>query len=311
MKPQALSAVSPLVARKPPERVGAYAHQAIKTYTRHILKQEKGVLAHQDPEFLHQMRIGLRRLRTTQTALAPAIVLPKQVNERALKRLGRVLGRVRDLDVLQSWLAKFVDQVKLKKSERKVLRRLEKTLNKQRKKYLIRMDNYLHSQGYKRLVKSIKRWLKQPQYKSLACLPLRVALPDLQLPMIGQLLMHPGWLVVDDTNMTDLDQVHDLRKYIKGVRYQMGLFREFYGEGYKTQINNFKQLQDLLGELQDEVVLQTFLVKTLGATWAKKIPSLDRYLQTQHQQLWQQWLILRQPYFALNRRNALYQLFLQ
>ena len=257
------------------------------------------------------MRIGLRRLRTTQTALAPAIALPKQVNERALKRLGKVLGRVRDLDVLQSWLAKFVDQVKLKKSERKVLRWLEKTLNKQRKKYLIRMDNYLHSQGYKRLVKSIKRWLKQPQYKSLACLPLRVALPDLQLPMIGQLLMHPGWLVVDDTNMKDLDQVHDLRKYIKGVRYQMGLFREFYGEGYKTQINNFKQLQDLLGELQDEVVLQTFLVKTLGATWAKKIPSLDRYLQTQHQQLWQQWLILRQPYFALNRRNALYQLFLQ
>ena len=246
MKPQVLSAVSPLVAHKLPERVGDYAHQAIKTYTRHILKQKKGVLAHRDPEFLHQMRIGLRRLRTAQTALAPAIALPKQVNERSLKRLGKVLGRVRDLDVLQSWLTRFVDQVKLKKSERKVLRRLGKTLNKQRKKYLARMDNYLHSQGYKRLVKSVKRWLKHPQYEPLACLPLSVALPDLQLPMIGQLLMHPGWLVVDDTNMTELDQVHNLRKHIKGVRYQMALFREFYGEDYKTQINSFKQLQDVL-----------------------------------------------------------------
>lgn len=311
MKPQLVSTVSRPPTQKPPERVGDYAHQVIQKYLSHILHQEKGVLTHGDPEFLHQMRVGLRRLRTAQAAFGTAINFPEQMSDQALKQLSKVLGRVRDLDVLQGWLSQYADKAKLKKSERKAFRTLNKVLNKRRKKYVVQMDNYLHSKAYKRLIKAVKQWLKRPQYQSFACLPLRVALPDLQLPMIGQLLQHPGWLVVDDTDTTELEQVHDLRKQIKGVRYQMALFREFYGEAYRIQVTAFRQMQDLLGELQDEVVLQTFLVEALGPEWAKKLPSLERYVQQQHQQLWQQWLTLRQPYFSLDRRNALYQLFLQ
>ena len=133
-------------------------------------------------------------------------------------------------------------------------------------------------------------------------------LPYLILPMLGQLLLHPGWLVTDDTHA--LEQVHDLRKRIKGVRYQMALFSDFYGEAYKNQINAFKQIQDLLGELQDEVVLQSFLVSVLGDSWMRKLPSLERYFQKQRRTLWQQWLNYRQPYLSLERRDALYHLFL-
>ncbi|MEM1239076.1 MAG: CHAD domain-containing protein [Cyanobacteria bacterium P01_H01_bin.26] len=288
--------------------VGTYAHQAIQTHFSHIRQQEKSVLAHGDPEFLHQMRVGLRRLRTAHGAFEAAIVLPAEVNEPALKRLGKVLGRVRDLDVLQSWLTHFRDKTNLSKSETKVLRTLIQTLKKRRKEYVVRMEKYLHSKDYKHLVKAIKKWLKHPQYQPLANLPLAVVLPDLLLPMLGQLLLHPGWLVTDDTHA--LEQVHDLRKQIKGLRYQMVLFSDFYGEAYKDQVGAFKQLQDLLGKLQDEVVLQSFLVSVLGDSWMQKLPSLERYFQKQHQTLWQQWLTHRQSYLSLERRDALYQLFL-
>ncbi|NEQ53621.1 MAG: CHAD domain-containing protein [Leptolyngbya sp. SIO3F4] len=310
MKPS-LSAVSPVVIKRAPEQVGTYAHQAIQKYVRHILKQEKGVLAQRDPEFVHQMRIGLRRLRSAREAFQGAIALPDEMNDQALKRLGKVLGRVRDLDVLQDWFSQYIDQADLKKSERKVLRRVMRRLQRQRQKYVVQMKKYLRSKVYKRLVKACDRWLKQPQYQPLAALPMTVALPDLQLPMMAQLLLDPGWLVVDDTDPIELEQVHALRKRIKSMRYQMALFRDFYGEDYRKQVGAFKEMQDLLGKLQDEVVLQSFLVKALGPKWSRKLPSLQKYFQQQHRQLWQQWLLVRQPYLSLTRRNELHRLFLE
>ena len=313
MKPQATLAIA-YVSQRPDQThsqpVGNYAHQAIKKYVDHIRRQEKGVLAHRDPEFVHQMRIGLRRLRTVCKAFDFAIDLPSAVSDRALKRLGKTLGNVRDLDVLQHWLQQYSHQANLKKSEIQVLRRLNRRLEKQRQKYVAQTDRLLHSKAYKRIFKAIKQWLKQPQYQPVSSLPLTVALPDLQLPRINQLLLHPGWLVANDTNHNELEQVHALRKQIKGIRYQMSLFRDFYGEDYKAQISIFKQMQDVLGELQDEVVLQSYLKKMLGAKWVKKLPSLDRYFRQQHRQLWQQWLELRQPYLSLEGRDALHRLFL-
>lgn len=308
MKPQI--AGKQLSVTGKPECVGDYAHRAVKKYVHHIRQQEKGVLAHHDPEFLHQMRVGLRRLRTVRAAFDFVLILPDEVSDRTLKHLGKVLGRMRDLDILQSWLDTFASQATLKKSETKALNTLKKTLKKQRKKYRIQTDKLLHSKTYKRFFKVIKQWLKRPQYRPLSDLSVTLVLPDVQLPLIGQLLLHPGWLVVDDTNTAELKQVHALRKQIKGVRYQMALFREFYGEEYGAQVNTFRQMQDVLGKLQDEVVLQSFLVNVLGTKWARQMPSLAQYFQQQHRQLWQQWLKLRQPYLSEPQRDALHRLFL-
>lgn len=309
MKPQPAAAY---VAQKPvmeqPVSVGEYAHLAIKKSVHHILRQEKGVLAHGDPEYLHQMRVGLRRLRSVCQTFDSVVVLP--VCDRDLKRLGKTLGQTRDLDILHSWLETFEHQTKLKKSEIKVLRRLHHTLDQQRQQSVAQTDNLLTGSFYKRIFKAIKKWLKHPHYQTLASLPLNVALPDLQLPSVSQLLLHPGWLVVDDTDTAQLIQMHALRKQIKGVRYQMSLFKEFYGKDYQAQVDSFRQMQDVLGELQDEVVLQEFLVNALGKKWAKKLPSLKRYFHQHHKQLWQQWLTLRKPYLSREQRDSLHRLLL-
>lgn len=309
MKPM-VSAGSPLPVLNQPQGLGDYAYRAISNYVKHILKQEKGVLAQQDPEFVHQMRIGLRQLRTATKAFSGAIALPRGMNDQALKRLAQVLGRVRDLDVLESWLSRYGHQTPLKKAEQKRLLRIIQKLQKRRRRAVVQMRTYFRSKAYRRLLKACKHWLKCPRYKTLARLPMGVALPDLQLPMVGQLLLHPGWLVTNDNDVTELEQVHALRKRIKGVRYQMALLRDFYGQEYRAQIRAFKDIQDVLGELQDEVVLQTFLGKVLGTNWAKKLPSLKKYFHQQHQQLWQRWLLMRQPYLSLDHRCELHQLFL-
>jgi CHAD domain-containing protein len=43
---------------------GNYAHTLIGKQYHHMVQQEQGVLADDDPEYLHQMRVGSRRLST-------------------------------------------------------------------------------------------------------------------------------------------------------------------------------------------------------------------------------------------------------
>jgi len=67
---------------------------------RHLESNRYGVLAAADPEYLHQMRVALRRLRTLFEVFADA--LPRAVAAELLEEmrwLRRALGRARDWDV--------------------------------------------------------------------------------------------------------------------------------------------------------------------------------------------------------------------
>jgi triphosphatase len=64
-----------------------------------------GTAAGDDPEFLHQLRVGTRRLRSALQAFRP--LLPKKPRKRAvraLRKLTPALGGARDWDVLVAWL---------------------------------------------------------------------------------------------------------------------------------------------------------------------------------------------------------------
>src|SRR5687768_14557855 len=66
----------------------------------HLQANEEGTLAGEDPEFLHQMRVALRRLRSAISAFSG--VLPPKAREpvsKELKWVGRALGPARDWDV--------------------------------------------------------------------------------------------------------------------------------------------------------------------------------------------------------------------
>src|SRR5215471_19011986 len=67
---------------------------------RHIEANRPGTLAAADPEYLHQMRVALRRMRTAFEAFEGAV--PEEVASQLigeLRWLARALGRARDWDV--------------------------------------------------------------------------------------------------------------------------------------------------------------------------------------------------------------------
>jgi inorganic triphosphatase YgiF len=94
----------PLKAPPSPLAAGMTSNSAFKalvlTCLAHYSANQRGMLEGADPEYLHQMRVALRRLRSvfsTFAPLFPAAVLEPPVAE--TRRLARILGAARDSDV--------------------------------------------------------------------------------------------------------------------------------------------------------------------------------------------------------------------
>ncbi len=67
----------------------------------HLQSNHEAALCNDHPEFIHQMRIATRRLRSAQRFFSPWLPLPAlEVRENSLRHLAGQLGNVRNLDVL-------------------------------------------------------------------------------------------------------------------------------------------------------------------------------------------------------------------
>ena len=297
-----------------------YAFDSIQKSFHKSIKYRADVFTDDDLEAVHQMRVGLRKLRTVLAVFAPFVSLPSQLSS-DLKTLSKSLGTVRDLDVLEIWFSEYSTRTILSPEETEQFSTVLQRLQRQRKKQFKQMSKTLSGKCYRRFLEAVQEWLQNPIFLPSAEWPQRVVLPDMILPLVSQLLVHPGWLAgspaggesswtasASEVNASLAEHgstLHDLRKQMKRVRYQTECFADFYGKAYSQQIQDFKAIQDLLGELQDSQVLSHFLREEIGKDWAVRIPSLERYLSQQRLELWQQWQPIRQKYLTPDSRNAL------
>jgi CHAD domain-containing protein len=307
-----------------PLTVKTFALQAIEKHFHKATRYEAEVLCDQDPEPLHQMRVGLRRLRTALTVFAPFILLPRTLS-RCISTISQPLGAVRDLDVLGLWFAEYQANRPFSAAESSQLEVVLQRLSQRRQKRFKRMIKLLDSKLYRHFTEECQTWVSQPKFKGGAAWPIRLVLPDLLSPLIHRLLLHPGWLSAWPTESAGDEAVpltltsssaplyfavngavlHDLRKQMKRVRYQTEFFASFYGPDYAAQIHEFKAIQDLLGEWQDGVVLDRFLTGILDECWPQVLPTLHEYMQQQQQQRWQQWQPIQQKYLSAEFRARL------
>ena len=162
-------------------------------------------------------------------------------------------------------------------------------------------------------------------------------MPDLLLPLLSQLLQHPGWFLgtqieanslsekpeqLNDTfTLKDLQaeetQVHDLRKRIKQMRYQITLLTPFTESDQQSVLTaiaaDLKHLQESLGALQDLAIIRGVLRSFL----ARKGVAIDAleycFTQLDEEQwsLWQGWQPIQQRYLNPAFRCELRQQFAQ
>ncbi|AFZ59117.1 CHAD domain-containing protein [Anabaena cylindrica FACHB-243] len=309
--------------------LGDCAYQAIEKHFKKTIKWEKSVKKDEDPEAVHQMRVGMRRLRTAVSRFERYLSLPKSVSDKNIGKLARILGSLRDLDVLEEILEKNY-KPHLVEREQEFLQTAITALHKEREAAFSHVQKTFKDEIYKSLKNKCEDWLKNPSYQTFSSVPIHHVLPDLLSPEVSEFCLHPGWLIgtkivkseiVVQTKWTPTqleehlkiegETLHSLRKQAKRLRYQMELFTELYGESFAAQINDVKNIQEILGMIQDNMVLHEWLENIFKSELDNQLQGLTTLLAANRYQLWQEWQPLQQRYLQAEARYNLHLAVLQ
>lgn len=218
-----------------------------------------GVLSGDDPHDIHQMRVATRRLRASLQSTAIAYK-PEAVDRlrKQLRRLARVLGAVRDLDVLLIRLRQDVEQLDIERGE--VDQRIERFQQERDTAHADLVAELLS----KRMVKLLNR------LNDLLLCPLdEIQADDGGLPLLVR--HHAGsalWLELEAVERFETvmphaatEQLHDLRIACKHLRYTLELFEPALGRDTRELIKQVETVQEHLGLIHDaDVALEYFAV---------------------------------------------------
>ena len=192
-----------------------------------------------DPEYLHQLRVGLRRLRAAFQAFAPALEDEAPL-ERALRRLARQLGAARDWDV-------FVALVEPLDLPPRVLRRARARRGRERRTALACVT----SPQFQAFLFSAMRWLESRPWT------------EVDATLAGFAARRLDKLRRKSLRKVNLERAkprHALRIRIRRLRYAGESFAHcFPAHAVKPYLDALRALQDLLGRLNDIAVARRLL----------------------------------------------------
>lgn len=206
-----------------------------------------GTLAATDPEFLHELRVAVRR---TRSVLAQGRkVLPDDVRDRyrdAFGSLGSVTGPPRDLDVyVLGWDAYVAP---LAPSDISALGAVRVELDRRRHAAHGVLADELGSESTREVLDGWRRWLSDPAIPAPTQRPLGRHVVQ-RVAKAQASVLRDGRAITPDT---PAERLHDLRKDTKKLRYLLECFGSLFPakprKGFVTQL---KALQDNLGEHQD------------------------------------------------------------
>jgi CHAD domain-containing protein len=214
----------------------------------------QGTIDQTDPEFLHDLRIAVRRSRTILSeskAVLPAAVLGPAREEFA--RLAALTGAPRDLDVYLLEWSRYTDP--LGADVTPSLEPVRDVLERRCADVHLELETGLRSERASDLMEAWRTWLTEPL--ALDDRPPRADRPLGAL--VAKRIAHAHGVLIERGRMigpdTPAEQVHDLRKDAKKLRYLVECFGSLLPDDARTPfVKRLKALQDNLGEHQDAEV---------------------------------------------------------
>ena len=275
-----------------------------------MLANEAGTREGADIEFLHDMRVSTRRLRAAFLIFEPFYDADaiSQFNK-DMRRAGRTLGAVRDLDVLiekaQAWAAVEADEPIQPAEAASMIQPLLDHWAAQREMARQEMLTFLDGPRYQRFVEGFRTFLLTPGAGAKT-------IPD------GEPVAHQVRHIVPRLIMGRYEQVrayepiiataplttyHMLRIDCKRLRYALEFFQKLLGSEAPGVIKQVTAMQELLGAMQDahvaEGVIAEFLAQEAGRKKrAAQHPGVEAYLETQRQ-IQQDLLTVFEPPWAV------------
>jgi CHAD domain-containing protein len=234
---------------------------AIADAGRKFRRARKRFLEREDAQSLHGLRVALRRLRAVLILFRPVLILPRRLSDRELRRAGHDLADLRDQDVaLEAIRAALPEAADCRAN----LRRLER----RRRRETYRVAERLRSARVRGMLRALRRWDKSPAFSVDEDTPATVVLSGLRA-RVAAVELHPAWSltllagatgalrapdsIYDDDTTAEL--LHQLRRRIKQVRYQLEVVARVFNRDWMTELERLRVLQESLGVVQDLRVL--------------------------------------------------------
>lgn len=218
-----------------------------------------------DPEGVHQMRVGMRRLRSAFTLFRRFLPADRVRSLRGeLRWLGRELGIARDFDV---FLAETLDPLAARFPEDGALKRLRDDTRELRDASYNHLRECLASPRYARLLLELGRWISARGWLDQ---PLSPASARLYAPANDE-----GRRVLDRRHRKvrklgqhfsrrPVEELHALRIELKKLRYGAEFWMSCYPRrAAKRYVKRLAALQDGLGHLNDVATARRLLAETL------------------------------------------------
>ncbi|HYI62429.1 MAG TPA: CYTH and CHAD domain-containing protein [Acidimicrobiales bacterium] len=227
---------------------------AIRGSVGRILDHHAPAVLGTDPEGVHQMRVGARRLRSDLRTFGP--LLDGDVTDRLreeLRWLGRALGAVRDPDVLRDRVRAGLDR--LDEADREAGAAVLAWLDTDRAAGVERLHRALGSDRYLELLDDLVELGEGPPLRPAADGPADRVLPGLVRDPWARLRKQVAALGREPAD-TDL---HEVRKRAKQVRYAAEAVAPVVGKRARRAARGAKGLQTLLGDHQDAVVAEAWM----------------------------------------------------
>jgi triphosphatase len=221
-----------------------------------MVANRRVVLETDDPEGAHQLRIGLRRLRSALRAFRPlddtAVLREIEVQARSL---AASIGRLRDADVLiEDILAPVAGRLKGEPG----IADLRECLSVYRLKVRDEVRRDLMREPWSRLQLYLVLWPRTFADNGMLRIPVR----EFAAPALNKGWKRLAKLGTSIETLT-LDERHDMRKALKSFRYSVEFFASLHSAGDVARFaKQLRKLQDIFGYINDVVVAKRLTTLT-------------------------------------------------
>ncbi|MEF8793082.1 CYTH and CHAD domain-containing protein [Thiohalorhabdus sp.] len=231
------------------------AVEAARRIHRHLLDtleaNVEGARADLDSEFLHDLRVATRRTRSALTQIK-GVFPPDPLTDfkERFRWLGQITGPTRDLDV---FLLGFDDyRARVPATMQGGLEPFRAFLERRQREEQQILAKRLASPHFRKLLKDWRAFLERPLPTHPDTLNARrpaKVVADERIWKMFRRVIKEGRAITEDSPH---EEIHELRKSCKKLRYLMEFFQDLYPRGdMQPLIKAIKALLDNLGEFQD------------------------------------------------------------
>lgn len=227
-----------------------------------VQDNEAGVARYPDLEFLHQMRIGLRRLDAAFSLFGDVVPVPPGIIDE-LDWLMDELGPARDWDV---FLESTLPRVSGAMPEHSRIDALQAAAREQRDALHARATEAVCSARFARLIGTLESWVDQRAWRddlsAKAKLRLKMRVGDFAAGVLEreQQRLHKRGRKLKEFSA---ERLHRVRIGAKRARYAAEFFASLFpGKQVRPYVQALKRLQDELGWFNDAAVAARLLEET-------------------------------------------------